>query len=148
MKILYYLAFLIALSSNSYSHAARARLFIEPLSNDTMLIHVRLGTDGNYVIGIPLKLISLVSQSVIYEKNLTKEGLIIKIPDESYLITFKSKGKLIEKLGLAPKKGFTKKASKPVDYAYNITLLISLFFVLFSFILGFVKIRKFKEAKR
>lgn len=115
-----------------FAHAPKVKIFLEGVANNSMRITARLGDEGNVVSGLPIKVISLVSKKVLHEVVLTREGILLPIPAESYIVTLKSKGKIIEKMGIAPKGGFTKTASKPIKVAFYTMLGINLFLLLLT----------------
>lgn len=141
----YILIFSIILTTQIFAHAPKVKIFVEDLKNNSMNVYARLGDDGNFITGTTLKLISLVNKKVLYEKALIKSGLIIKIPQESYLIVLKSKGKKIEKLGIAPKEGFSTIAFEPIKYAFYTTLVLSLIFIFLAFYIAYKRVKKFKQ---
>lgn len=95
--------------------------------------------------GATVKVISIASLEVLHKQRMPSSGsLIIKIPKEPYkLILDSGPGHRIEKLGtIKPAGGFTNIVQKKINYAFYITLLLSILFVVLALLIQFQRIKR------
>lgn len=134
---------IILLSSSLFSH----KILLNLIDNEdgTIIIEGAFDTGGTAA-GALIKVESLLSSKILFEKRLPNESeLIFKIPDEPYkVILAGGKGHEVIQVGPAPLLGFTKKAkinisvNKKVSKRTNtLTILWSICICLLSLILFF-----------
>ncbi|NVJ54554.1 MAG: hypothetical protein HWD90_12765 [Campylobacteraceae bacterium] len=93
-------------------------LLMDVIDNeDNTITVVGAFSTGEKTVGALVKLESLVSGEVLYQKRLPQESeLTIEIPKEQYQVVLDGgPGHTVVKEGFAPLEGFTKKASKEVS---------------------------------
>ncbi len=99
--------------------------------------------------GATLKVISLATNKIIYEKRIPASGsLMVNIPKEPYKLLLDSgPGHRIEKNGfIEPIGGFTKVMAKKINYAFYTTLILSILFILSAFVLHFIRIKRVSSS--
>jgi hypothetical protein len=106
---------------------------------------VGMFSTGRSTEGAKLKIVSLATTKILYEKRIPAEGsLTIKIPEEAYkLILDSGPGHVLEKVGdIEPAEGFKKVEISNINYAFYITLLLSSLFIIGAFIVHYFRIKK------
>ncbi len=122
---------------NLFSHKAPIRIFVKTLKNDFINIKAKMGEEGSFISALPIKVISIVNNKAIQKKIIIiKEGLSIKIPQESYMIVLTSNGQDIILDGPAPSSGFKRTAIREL-YAFKYTSIVSFFFMILSLLIIF-----------
>lgn len=99
---------------------------------------------GVSAIGAKLIIKSQIDSNIIYQNRIPKSGtLIIQIPKEPYKIILDSgPGHRLEKVGdITPIKGFNQNKTKPISFAFIVTLSISIFFILMGIFLSFKELK-------
>jgi hypothetical protein len=106
---------------------------------------VGMFSTGKSTEGAKLKIISLATSKILHEDRIPAAGsLTMSIPAEAYkLILDSGPGHVLEKVGdIEPVGGFKKVEISNINYAFYITLLFSISFILAAFILHFFRIKK------
>jgi len=137
-KILFTLMFSLLLNAHT--------LIFNALDNEdgTMEIEAMFST-GRSTEGANFKIISIATSQILYEKRIPTSGsLIVDVPKEAYTLLLDSgPGHQLEKNGdIKPKNGFQEVVIKNINFAFYITLILSILFILLAFILQFLKIKK------
>lgn len=106
---------------------------------------VGMFSTGRSTEGAKLKIVSLATTKILYEERIPANGsLTMKIPTEAYkLILDSGPGHVLERVGdIEPEKGFQNVEISNINYAFYITLLLSVLFIVGAFILHFFRIKK------
>lgn len=97
------------------------------------------------IFGNEVRLISMFDNRVLGKGKLTRDGLELNIPEESYWVFVLYRDNDIVKEGPAPKEGF-KKAVKKEKVALLYTFLASLFFIILAIGIGYKRNKDFKQT--
>jgi len=127
----------IIFAVNLFSHEAKVSLFVENLKNDFINVKARRGENGPFLSGLSLKILSIVSNKELQEKViLSKKGITLKIPKESYSLILSSSGPDIILDGPAPSSGFKRTAKREL-FAFKYTSIVSSIFIVLSLLIIF-----------
>ena len=125
--------------------SAHTLIFDTVDNEDGTMEVVGMFSTGASAQGANLKVISLATDKVIYEKRLPASGsLTIDIPKEAYkLILDSGPGHRLEKVGvIEPEDGFKQISSKKINVAFYTTLAICIFFITLAFLIQFLRIKR------
>ncbi len=145
MKINRYIfLFTFSFSILAFAHAIPGiTLDVKDLKNNTMLITAHFKKSKRPLVGNKIQLISMIDNKVLFEDKLPIEGLVTKIPNESYWIYLIVRDNDVVIDGIAPIDGFTKEVIKePKAFLYS--FIICIFIILITVFL-IIKRKKHKE---
>jgi len=100
---------------------------------------------GQSTEGANFKLVSIASAEILYEKRFPASGsLVIDVPKEAYkMILDSGPGHTIVKNGdIEPKGGFQESKVKNINFAFYVTLILSVFFIILAFLLQFLRVKR------
>ena len=132
-----YKLLLIIMPILMYSHSLL--LNISDNGDGTILVSGSLDT-GQSAEGVLVRIESILSKDTLYLKRLPSENkLIIKIPDEPYKVILEDiDGDQVEKKGIPPKGGFSKKKVKKTEVKKTTKTESNSFAIIASILLAFV----------
>jgi len=139
------LLILIFITSLQAHKVAGIKLNIKDLKDNTILITAQYKKSKRALVGNKVKLISMIDNRVLFEDKLPQDGLIAKIPDESYWVYLIVRDTDVVLEGPSPLEGF-KVYVKKEPKAFLYTFSASMIFLGLSAFLIFRKKSKRKES--
>jgi len=138
-KIVFFI--LITFFSTLYAHQIPGiSVDVTKLENDKINIKAFFKRSKKALKGNEVRLISMFDNRVLKKGILTYQGIALDIPKESYWIYVIVRDNDIVVEGIAPEKGFDKTVKKE-ETAVLYTALISVFFILTAFFIGYKRSR-------
>ncbi|WP_024954713.1 hypothetical protein [Sulfurospirillum arcachonense] len=117
----------------------------EKLDNNKMHIKAFYKKSKRPLIANEVRLISMLDNRVLKKGNITRKGIIMDIPKESYWIYVIVRDNDIVTDGIAPDGGFDKIVKKE-KLAFLYTSLAAILFLLISFFIGYRRSKAFKQT--
>lgn len=136
--------FILFFTTNLFAHNVPGMdVSLEKKENNKIHIKAFFKKSKRPLINNEVRLISKFDNRVLDKGKLGVSGLILNIPKESYWVYVLVRDNDLVKDGIAPNEGFLKSIKKE-KLAFFYSSLISLVFILFSFLIAYKRTKKFK----
>ena len=136
--------FILFFTTNLFAHNVPGMdVSLEKKENNKIHIKAFFKKSKRPLINNEVRLISKFDNRVLDKGKLGISGLILNIPKESYWVYVLVRDNDLVKDGIAPNEGFLKNIKKE-KLAFFYSSLISLVFILFSFLIAYKRTKKFK----